>query len=122
LGTEITIRQFADDDALQVKELFIVVNRLLSPPDLRDAFEAYIERALAEEIDRITAYYGQRDGGFWVAIQKNKVVGTFGLERASPVLWSCGVCMLILVLDGTGSHDRCFVSPKMNAAADRFSD
>jgi GNAT superfamily N-acetyltransferase len=84
LGTEITIRQFADDDALQVKELFIVVNRLLSPPDLRDAFEAYIERALAEEIDRITAYYGQRDGGFWVAIQKNKVVGTFGLERASP--------------------------------------
>jgi GNAT superfamily N-acetyltransferase len=42
------------------------------------------ERALAEEIDRITDYYGQHDGGFWVAIQKDKVVGTFGLERASP--------------------------------------
>jgi GNAT superfamily N-acetyltransferase len=84
LGTEITIRQFADDDAPQVRELFIVVNRLLSPPQLRDAFEAYIERALAEEIDRITDYYGQHDGGFWVAIQKDKVVGTFGLERASP--------------------------------------
>lgn len=84
MGTEITIRQFADDDAPHVREVFIVVNRLLSPPDLRDAFEAYIERALAEEIDRITAYYGQRDGGFWVAIQNDKLVGTFGLERASP--------------------------------------
>ena len=82
--SEVAIHPFADDDAPQVRELFIVINRLLSPPDLRDAFEAYIEGALAEEIDRITAYYGQRHGGFWVAIQKDKVVGTFGLERSSP--------------------------------------
>jgi GNAT superfamily N-acetyltransferase len=84
LETEITIREFTDDDAPQVRELFIVVNRLLSPPDLSDAFEVYIKRALAEEIDQITDYYGQRDGGFWVAIQGDKLVGTFGLERASP--------------------------------------
>jgi GNAT superfamily N-acetyltransferase len=83
LQTQITIRQFVDDDAPQVRELFIVVNRLLSPPDFRDAFETYIERALAEEIDRITEYYGQRDGGFWVAIHDDTLVGTFGLERAS---------------------------------------
>jgi putative acetyltransferase len=84
LSADITIRPFADDDAPQVRELFIVVNRLLSPPDLRDAFEGYIERALAEEINRITAYYEQRDGGFWVAIRNDKLVGTFGLERAYP--------------------------------------
>jgi GNAT superfamily N-acetyltransferase len=36
-----------------------------------------------EEIDRISAYYGERDGCFWVAVQGDKVVGTFGLERAS---------------------------------------
>jgi GNAT superfamily N-acetyltransferase len=84
LSAEITIRPFADDDAPQVRDLFIVVNRLLSPPDLRDVFEAYIKRALAEEVDRISAYYGQRNGGFWVAIQNDKLVGTFGLERASP--------------------------------------
>jgi GNAT superfamily N-acetyltransferase len=84
LETEITIRQFVDDDAPWVRELFIVVNRLLSPPALSDAFEVYIKRALAEELDRITAYYGQHDGGFWVAIQGDKLVGTFGLERTSP--------------------------------------
>jgi len=67
-----------------VRKLFIVVNRLLSPPDLSDAFEVYIKRALAEEIDRITDYYGQREGGFWVAINDDTQVGTFGLERASP--------------------------------------
>jgi len=83
LETEITIRQFADDDAPRVRELFITVNRLLSPPDLRDAFEAYIERALVEEINRIPAYYGEKDGGFWVGVRGNKVLGTFGLERAS---------------------------------------
>src|SRR5580700_3171497 len=83
VGTEIIIRPFSERDAAQVRELFITVNRLLSPPDLRDAFEAYIERALAEEIDRIPAYYAQRDGGFWVATQDSKLVGTFDLERAS---------------------------------------
>jgi GNAT superfamily N-acetyltransferase len=80
---EVTIRPFAERDAAQVRALFITVNRLLSPLDLRDAFEAYIERALIEEIDRIPAYYGERDGGFWVAVKGDNVVGTFGLERAS---------------------------------------
>jgi GNAT superfamily N-acetyltransferase len=83
VGAKITIRPFAQEDAARVRALFIAVNRLLSPPDLRDAFEAYIERALREEIDRILAYYGERDGGFWVAVRGDKVVGTFGLERAS---------------------------------------
>ena len=83
MGTKIIIRPFVQQDAAQVQALFITVNRLLSPPDLRDAFEAYIERALVEEIDRIPAYYGERDGGFWVAVRDDKVVGTFGLERAS---------------------------------------
>jgi len=83
VDAEVTIRPFAEQDAAQVRELFITVNRLLSPPHLRDAFEAYIERALREEIDRIPAYYSERDGGFWVAIAGDKLVGTFGLERAS---------------------------------------
>jgi GNAT superfamily N-acetyltransferase len=84
LNAEIEIRPFVDDDAAQVRVLFIATNRLLAPPDLRDAFEAYIERALAEEIDRITAYYREHDGSFWVAIQNDVLVGTFGLERAAP--------------------------------------
>jgi GNAT superfamily N-acetyltransferase len=83
VGEKVTIRPFAEQDAAQVRDLFITVNRLLSPPDLRDAFEAYIERALAQEIDRIFAYYGEKDGGFWVAVQGDRVVGTFGLERVS---------------------------------------
>ena len=83
MDAEVTIRPFAEHDAAQVWELFITVNRLLSPPHLRDAFEAYIERALSEEIDRIPAYYSERDGGFWVAVKGDKVLGTFGLERAS---------------------------------------
>jgi GNAT superfamily N-acetyltransferase len=83
MEAEVTIRPFADQDAAQVRELFITVNRLLSPPDLRAAFEAYIEHALAEEIDRISGYYGERYGCFWVAVIGDKVVGTFGLERAS---------------------------------------
>ena len=60
MSAGITIRPFAEKDAAAVRELFITVNRLLSPPNLRDAFEAYIARALTEEIDRITAYYGER--------------------------------------------------------------
>jgi GNAT superfamily N-acetyltransferase len=84
LNVGITIRPFQDADAARVRELFITVSRLLGTPGLRDAFEAYIARALAEEIDRIRAYYRERDGGFWVASQNGAMLGMFGLERAAP--------------------------------------
>jgi GNAT superfamily N-acetyltransferase len=83
LSPKIRIRPFAEGDAQQVRKLFILVNRLLSPPELRDGFEAYITRSLVEEIDQIAAYYGARDGGFWVALRADRIVGMFGLERAS---------------------------------------
>jgi GNAT superfamily N-acetyltransferase len=84
-SSAVTIRPFQEqDDASQVRELFIVVNRLLSPPGMRDAFETYIARSLTEEIDRVAAYYCERGGAFWVALRNEKVVGMFGLEPAAP--------------------------------------
>jgi putative acetyltransferase len=80
---QLCIRAFTEADAPQVCRLFIVVNRLLSPPHLRNAFEDYIARSLSEEIGRIAAYYGERHGGFWVALDRERVIGTFGLEPAS---------------------------------------
>jgi GNAT superfamily N-acetyltransferase len=83
VATDVTIRPFSERDTAQVRELFIAVNRLLSPSDLREVFEAYIELALAEEIDRIPAYYREHAGSFWVAVKDDKVVGMFGLESTS---------------------------------------
>jgi len=76
------IRPFEEKDATAVRDLFVTINRLLSPPQMRDAFEAYISCSLAEEMDRITEYYGNRKGGFWVAVRGEEVVGMFGLEPA----------------------------------------
>jgi hypothetical protein len=101
----------------EVGDLFITVNRLLSPPDLRDAFEAYINRSLEEEIDRIPAYYGERDGGFWVAVRADTVIGTFGLERTSANSFELRrMYILILRREGGGLADRCSGGPRMNAA------
>ena len=83
MSAELTIRPFTEQDSIQVRELFVAVNRLFSPPDRRAAFEAYIERSLSEEIDRISDYYSDRNGGFWVAVRSDKVIGFFGLERVS---------------------------------------
>jgi GNAT superfamily N-acetyltransferase len=83
----IAIRSFVDADAVPVRALFIRVNELLAPPHLKADFEAYIGRSLEEEIDRIADYYGQRDGGFWVAVGGSGIVGMFGLESA-PVAGS----------------------------------
>jgi GNAT superfamily N-acetyltransferase len=74
----LVIRAFEQGDAARVRELFIVVNRLLAPAGMEAQFDSYIERALREEIDRIPDYY--REGGFWVALQGERLVGTFGLE------------------------------------------
>jgi putative acetyltransferase len=67
-----------------VRRLFIRVNRLLAPATMKEQFEAYIEWSLADEIDRIDDYYGDRNGGFWIAIDGEDVVGMFGLEQIGP--------------------------------------
>ena len=61
------IRRYADSDLDAVRSLFIHVNRELAPAHLAGPFESYIARSLAEEIERIPAYYGERQGSFWVA-------------------------------------------------------
>jgi GNAT superfamily N-acetyltransferase len=78
------IRGFEAKDATAVRDLFVLVNRRLSPPDMHAAFEAYIAWSLAEEIGRIAAYYAEHAGGFWVACRGEEVVGMFGLETAGP--------------------------------------
>ncbi|MET4386350.1 GNAT superfamily N-acetyltransferase [Bradyrhizobium sp. F1.4.3] len=79
---EIEIRAFSAPDAAAVRELFIQVNRLLAPEHMVEAFESYIARSLAEEIDRLADYYSSRNGGFWVAVDDDEIVGMFGLEAS----------------------------------------
>jgi len=83
MSQAITIRPFEEPDAPAVQALFALVNRQLAPAGMHDAFEAYIARSMTEEMGRITAYYRQRDGGFWVALRDRAIAGMFGLERAS---------------------------------------
>jgi GNAT superfamily N-acetyltransferase len=82
MTSEIQIRAFLQADAAVVRELFIRVNRLLAPAHLAEAFEGYITRSLAEEIDRLADYYASRHGDFWVAVDGDEIVGMFGLEAA----------------------------------------
>jgi GNAT superfamily N-acetyltransferase len=84
MNSDIIIRAFVEQDAAPVHDLFVTVNRRLAPPAMRDDFETYIRRSLTEEVDRISAYYGERDGGFWVALRETRIVGMFGLERVAP--------------------------------------
>jgi len=83
METEMEIRPFNIDDAAQVRDLFVRVNRLLAPPQLTQAFEDYIATSLRDEIDQISRYYGTKGGGFWVAADGGTVVGMFGLEPSS---------------------------------------
>jgi putative acetyltransferase len=74
------IRRYAESDHAAVRALFIAVNRELAPADMRAAFERYIERSLAEEIDRLPDYYEEKQGAFFVAHEGETLAGMFGLE------------------------------------------
>lgn len=53
----------------------------LTPPDLGEAFQTYVEQAIAEELGRVEQYYLQReDQSFWVA-DAGGVAGMVGLEH-----------------------------------------
>jgi len=83
IDSRIYIRAFAPGDADAVRKLFVRVNRLLSPAGMQEAFETYIARSLAEEIDRVADYYSARNGGFWVAVDAGRLIGMFGLEPSA---------------------------------------
>jgi putative acetyltransferase len=51
---------------------------------MRAAFESCIARSLAEEKDRVSAYYHEHIGEFWVADRRGDIIGMFGLESAGP--------------------------------------
>ena len=78
------IRPYRESDRAAIRSLFIRVNRELAPANLRAAFAAYIERSLADEIDRIPDYYAERGGAFFVAEEAGAIAGMFELERAGP--------------------------------------
>jgi putative acetyltransferase len=82
VSVSLEIRRYRDGDAAGVHALFVRVNRLIAPPHLAEAFEGYIARSLAEEIDVIPAYYGARQGAFFVAQAGATLIGMFGLEAA----------------------------------------
>jgi len=78
---QIQVRPYKAQDQAAVRDLFIRVNRELAPAHLKEPFEAYIALSLREEIDRIPTYYAaSRGASFWVAADKNGLVGNFGLE------------------------------------------
>jgi GNAT superfamily N-acetyltransferase len=74
------IRPYAESDHTAVRDLFIRVNRELSPPEWREAFERYVAVSLAEEIDRLADYYAGKKGAFFVAHDGDRFAGMFGLE------------------------------------------
>ncbi len=84
MENKIIVRRFENTDLSQVRALFITVNRLLSPAHLKDVFETYIASSMIEEIARISEYYEERKGSFWVAESDSAIVGMFGLEASGP--------------------------------------
>ena len=76
-----TIRRYCDGDRAAVRDLFIRINRELATPALRDAFESYMAVSLRDEIDRLAAYYAERQGAFFVVYDGDRLAGVFGLER-----------------------------------------
>jgi hypothetical protein len=122
MSAELTIRPFTEQDSIQVRELFVAVNRLFSPPDRRAAFEAYIERSLSEEIDRISDYYSDRNGGFWVAVRSDKVIGFFGLERVSGDAMELRRMYVDLRRADRVSLGGCFNSRKIKPVAGKHLD
>jgi putative acetyltransferase len=83
MADALVIRPFVETDAPAVRELFVRVNRLLAPPAMKDAFQAYIASSIAEEIGRITDYYAAKAGAFWVADDNGRLSGMFGLETTA---------------------------------------
>jgi putative acetyltransferase len=54
------------------------------PPAFIPVFEANFQSAVRNDLGRITEYYGERNGGFWVAEENATVVGMLGIVESAP--------------------------------------
>jgi putative acetyltransferase len=80
----VNIRGYRPSDQSVVIRLFRDFMAELTPPALTEAFQAYVQQAIAEELGRIEEYYfGRADQGFWVA-DAGGVVGMVGIEHRDP--------------------------------------
>jgi len=81
---DLHIRPFEPGDQAAVVRIFIEWNRAIAPEDQEAAYDAYIERSLAEEILRIPEYYQARPGnGFWIGNLGGTVACMVGIEKLS---------------------------------------
>jgi GNAT superfamily N-acetyltransferase len=77
----VRIRRYRASDQGAVIALFREFMWELTPPAQGAEFQAYVERAIQEELGRIEEYYFAREGlGFWVA-EEGGVIGMVGIER-----------------------------------------
>lgn len=78
------IRRYRPQDQRAVIGLFREFMWELAPPALAADFQAYIQRAIDQELGRIEEYYFRRDDqAFWVA-DAGPVVGMVGVEHRKP--------------------------------------
>ncbi len=77
------VRPYRDSDQAGVIALFRQFMAELTPRGREAEFEAYVQRAVDEELSRIETYYLGRPGqAFWVA-EGGGVLGMAGIERRS---------------------------------------
>lgn len=77
---EIVIRAFEGADFAQVKDIFLRANKsLVGPVALVQRFDDYLQAAIRNELCRIVEFYGEQQGGFWVAVAGDRMVGIIGL-------------------------------------------
>ena len=78
------IRAYTNADRSAALNLFRTVNAALAPPGMENAFAEYVERAIAEEMGRISeSFQSIKGSGFWVAVERTALRGMVGIERHS---------------------------------------
>src|SRR5215469_15663416 len=90
----VRIRPFGAADAREVRELFIAVNRLLAPPDRREAFEAYIARASLRRWIASQTTTRNTTAGFGLPSRKTAWPGSLASNARPGKRWSFAACML----------------------------
>jgi putative acetyltransferase len=110
----VKIRRYRPFDHGAVIALFREFMWELTPPLLGAEFQAYVERAIREELGRIEEYYFAREGqGFWVA-DEDRVVGMVGVERQAE---DCAELRRMAV---EKAHRRKGIGRELLAAAEAF--
>jgi GNAT superfamily N-acetyltransferase len=112
----LSFRKYRVTDYDSVAALWTRINRELAPAGMEELFDRYISMTIDGELNQLLEVFSEtKRNAFWVVLDSNKIVGSFGIESRNDTNTELRRMYLDKDYRGRGIAQRMFDCAQMRA-------